>query len=615
MVSPSYPGHNPDSNGLPTQPDWCADPCDMNAAARGYIEVWGWSPIPLPPREKGPKLKEWQNLRVTGDNVDYHFPGDKPQNMGVLLGGPNDPTDVDLDCAEALAVADDFLPPTRRVAGRKSNPLSHRFYRADPRTGQGTEQFRDVGKNKEMLVELRSLGAQTVVPPSVHPSGEAYTWYETGEPAEVGYPELLAAVKTVSAAAILARHWPVVGSRQNCARDLAGGLARAGWTQERVTQFLSAVCRAAADPDISMRVTDVPGTFAKLAEKKPVYGWPQLAKELGDDGPAVVSKARQWLGLGPSANGDGGPTPQAGAAGGHAAGRDGGTARGGDGEAGAGAGGATAGGPSLIDLAVAHLLKAEPAISGQGGHTQTFKVAREVVWGFNLGEEIGYLLMARHYNPRCQPPWSEKELAHKCHDADTKPCEWPRGWLLAPQGGGEDATTSEEWHEPIPLGVTEEPPAFPVEVYPDVVSRFVLEGAGALHCPPDYLAVPVLVGAGVALGAARALAVKGSHVQRGNVYAAVVASPGSMKSPALDKIRDIIHEMEQAWQDVWEHQMEQYREELDKWEEEAKQARKAGGEPPGKRPVRPALPRMTVDDITYEALVPALQENPVAWGS
>jgi hypothetical protein len=72
--------------------------------------------------------------------------------------------------------------------------------------------------------------------------------------------------------------------------------------------------------------------------------------------------------------------------------------------------------------------------------------------------------------------------------------------------------------------------------------------------------------------------------------------------------------MEQAWQDVWEHQMEQYREELDKWEEEAKQARKAGGEPPGKRPVRPALPRLTVDDITYEALVPALQENPRGLG-
>src|SRR5262249_54856422 len=32
--------------------------------------------------------------------------------------------------------------------------------------------------------------------------------------------------------------------------------------------------------------------------------------------------------------------------------------------------------------------------------------------------------------PRCEPPWSERELRHKCHDADTLPFDKPRGWLL-----------------------------------------------------------------------------------------------------------------------------------------------------------------------------------------
>jgi hypothetical protein len=197
----------------------------MNAAAHGYVREWGWSPIPLPPREKGPKVKEWQNLRIAADEVDYHFPGNKPQNIGVLLGGERDPTDCDLDCAESLAVADDFLPPTGRVAGREGNPRSHRFYNVTPGTGQGIQQFHDVGKDKDkraMLVELRGVGGQTVVPPSVHPSGEAYTWYKAAESAKVGYGELLTAVKTVAAASILARHWPAVGSRQNCALALAG---------------------------------------------------------------------------------------------------------------------------------------------------------------------------------------------------------------------------------------------------------------------------------------------------------------------------------------------------------------------------------------------------------
>jgi putative DNA primase/helicase len=113
--------------------------------------------------------------------------------------------------------------------------------------------------------------------------------------------------------------------------------------------------------------------------------------------------------------------------------------------AGNGAPGAQAeGGPSIIDRAVAHLLQAPPAVSGDKGHSQTFKVAREVVWGFNLGEKVGFDLMAEHYNPRCQPPWSEKELRHKCNDADTKPFDRPRGWLLAAAPGDDTNDTPED---------------------------------------------------------------------------------------------------------------------------------------------------------------------------
>jgi hypothetical protein len=80
--------------------------------------------------------------------------------------------------------------------------------------------------------------------------------------------------------------------------------------------------------------------------------------------------------------------------------------------------------------AIAYLEKCPPAISGQGGHDQTFDVVRAVVYGFNLGAEVGFELLWRHYNTRCLPPWSESELRHKCHDADTKPFDKPRGYLL-----------------------------------------------------------------------------------------------------------------------------------------------------------------------------------------
>lgn len=76
-----------------------------------------------------------------------------------------------------------------------------------------------------------------------------------------------------------------------------------------------------------------------------------------------------------------------------------------------------------------YLAKMAPAISGQGGHDATFSAACAMVWGFALGIEDGYRLLAEHYNPRCKPEWSEKELRHKCEDANRVTHKHPLGYL------------------------------------------------------------------------------------------------------------------------------------------------------------------------------------------
>lgn len=81
--------------------------------------------------------------------------------------------------------------------------------------------------------------------------------------------------------------------------------------------------------------------------------------------------------------------------------------------------------------AIAYLAKLPPAIQGSGGSSQTFTAARAVCYGFNLGEERGYQVLAAHYNPRCEPPWSEADLRKKCQDAWTKPFDKDRGYLLS----------------------------------------------------------------------------------------------------------------------------------------------------------------------------------------
>jgi hypothetical protein len=70
-----------------------------------------------------------------------------------------------------------------------------------------------------------------------------------------------------------------------------------------------------------------------------------------------------------------------------------------------------------VERARRYLEKCDPAISGQGGSPQTFKIACKLVRGFLLDPETAFELLWSVYNHRCVPPWSERELRHKIADA------------------------------------------------------------------------------------------------------------------------------------------------------------------------------------------------------
>src|SRR5262249_50670416 len=61
---------------------------------------------------------------------------------------------------------------------------------------------------KSMIVELRADGAQTVVPPSIHPSGESIEFANppNWKPTEIVYADLLKRVSQVAAATLLVRY-------------------------------------------------------------------------------------------------------------------------------------------------------------------------------------------------------------------------------------------------------------------------------------------------------------------------------------------------------------------------------------------------------------------------
>lgn len=77
---------------------------------------------------------------------------------------------------------------------------------------------------------------------------------------------------------------------------------------------------------------------------------------------------------------------------------------------------ASAGRLSLTERAALFLKECEPAISGQGGHNKTIKIADHIVNGFKQTPDAAFDLMWEHWNPRCVPPWSPAELRHKVEE-------------------------------------------------------------------------------------------------------------------------------------------------------------------------------------------------------
>lgn len=84
--------------------------------------------------------------------------------------------------------------------------------------------------------------------------------------------------------------------------------------------------------------------------------------------------------------------------------------------------------PDARERAIAYLATLPPAIQGQRGSDAAFKAAVHLVRGFGLDEAAALQLLEQHYNPRCQPPWSPRELAHKVKSATKS--QLPHGYLL-----------------------------------------------------------------------------------------------------------------------------------------------------------------------------------------
>lgn len=257
-----------------------------------------------PASGKEPRDKGWSKADVSAEarrRMLQRF-RERESNLGVRLGEPsNDIVDIDMDCRETILLGNVWLPETGMVFGRVSAPASHRIYSTkNDREEYKTRKFKDVlaGKDgkKAMLLEIRSTGAQTAFPSTLHESGEIVEWERDGAGELLNQPPgdsegLRLACEKVVAGAILARHWPR-GTYHDGSLALAGGLARAGWDIETTKDFVWQIGQVLGMENLDDRMRVVEDTYRKFADGENIQGWPSAAEIFGDD---VIKYVRNLL--------------------------------------------------------------------------------------------------------------------------------------------------------------------------------------------------------------------------------------------------------------------------------------------------------------------------------
>lgn len=231
---------------------------------------------------------------------------DTDENIGIHLFGDIADVDIDSDNPHLTAALDLLLPPCAHVWGRPSRPRTHRVYRLrdddfDPSNYPVLNRLKRI---EEAKVEIRggrqTRGEYSLLPSSIHPSGEMYEWSDAssvGSSLSITTPErLIRAIRLAGAIAVLAPFW-VEGVRNEMTLALSGLLFRMAsisesfndestlFSKEESRNFLKALIEVAGDDptDIPARLKTFEATWRKAELGHKVTGGATLKSIVADD--------------------------------------------------------------------------------------------------------------------------------------------------------------------------------------------------------------------------------------------------------------------------------------------------------------------------------------------
>jgi len=275
-------------------------------ATREYYLNWGWQLTPVKFKGKAPIMSKW-NTHVLDYETFIAEYGNTPHNLGLILGKKQ--IDIDLDRPEARALAPLLLPPTRRF-GRKTAPNSHFIYNLAPSFEEKGVKSRKwslpasiADADKAVIVELRGNSAQTVVPPSIHTSGEHIKWHGFMEGeweddfAQLDDLELIvSACDTMAFLTLMSVVWSQMdGNRHDLALATTGLLLKSGTNidPEAVYDMMDWVMTTAGDEEKPARLrNEVTGTISRWKNGDITQGYKRLAELLPAD---VMVSIKNWI--------------------------------------------------------------------------------------------------------------------------------------------------------------------------------------------------------------------------------------------------------------------------------------------------------------------------------
>jgi len=144
---------------------------------------------------------------------------------------------------------------------------------------------------------------------------------------------------------------------------------------------------------------------------------------------------------------------------------------------------------------------------------------------------------------------------------------------------------------------------------PEGSRRLIEEAAGAIGCPPEFVALPMLSVLASAIGNSRVLRLKGGWEEGAAIYGAIIADPGEKKTPALKVALEPAKKAQAALKQSYQRSEDEHKRELREYEVDKKDAAKAG-EPAPPPPQEPTMERTLVEDTTVERLAGIQAENP-----